>query len=137
MTTLVQEFATYCEQNGMPSDEVGSAAFYANWRKIHTSQNLTTDEWNDLLDFVRRTSLRRSARSRPTTGRLPLGLRRSRGEVTEQPKRLRARGHTEFVTQGIDAEPVLTGYQLLLVLRGVAAHQQPVHGLTAWVPRQR
>jgi len=50
--TLVQEFATYCEQNGMPSDEVGSAAFYANWLKIHTRRNLTTEEWNDLLDFV-------------------------------------------------------------------------------------
>ena len=34
--TLVQEFAIYCEQNGMPSDDVGSAAFYANWFKIHT-----------------------------------------------------------------------------------------------------
>ena len=52
MTTLVQEFATYCEQNSMPSDEVGSAAFYANWRKIQTRQDLTTEEWNDLLDFV-------------------------------------------------------------------------------------
>jgi hypothetical protein len=36
----------------MPSDEVGSAAFYANWRKIQTRQDLTTEEWNDLLDFV-------------------------------------------------------------------------------------
>ena len=27
MTTLVHEFVTYCEQNGMPSDDVGSAAF--------------------------------------------------------------------------------------------------------------
>jgi hypothetical protein len=52
MTTLVQEFATYCDQNGMPSDDVGSAAFYANWRKIHTRRDLTTEEWNDLLDFV-------------------------------------------------------------------------------------
>jgi hypothetical protein len=52
MTTLVQEFATYCDQNGMPSDEVGSAAFYANWHKIHTRRGLTTAEWNDLLDFV-------------------------------------------------------------------------------------
>ena len=52
MTTLVQEFVTYCEQNGMPSDDVGSAAFYANWRKIRTSRNLTTEEWNDLLDVV-------------------------------------------------------------------------------------
>ena len=52
MTTLVHEFVTYCEQNGMPSDEVGSAAFYANWRKIHTRQDLTTEEWNDLLDVV-------------------------------------------------------------------------------------
>ena len=50
--TLVQEFATYCEQNGMPSDKVGSAAFYANWLKIHTRRDLTTEEWNDLLDFV-------------------------------------------------------------------------------------
>jgi hypothetical protein len=52
MTTLVQEFATYCDQNGMPSDDVGSAAFYANWYKIHTRRGLTTAEWNDLLDFV-------------------------------------------------------------------------------------
>jgi len=52
MTTLVHEFITYCEQNGMPSDDVGSAAFYANWRKIHTRQDLTTEEWNDLLDVV-------------------------------------------------------------------------------------
>ena len=52
MTTLVHEFVTYCEQNGMPSDDVGSAAFYANWRKIHTRQDLTTEEWNDLLDVV-------------------------------------------------------------------------------------
>jgi hypothetical protein len=36
----------------MPSDEVGSAAFYANWRKIQTRRDLTTEEWNDLLDFV-------------------------------------------------------------------------------------
>jgi hypothetical protein len=50
--TLVQEFAAYCEQNGMPSDEIGSAAFFANWRKIHTQRNLTADEWNDLVDFV-------------------------------------------------------------------------------------
>ena len=34
MTSLVQEFATYCEQNSMPSYEVGSAAFYANWLKL-------------------------------------------------------------------------------------------------------
>lgn len=52
MTTLVHEFVTYCEQNGMPSNDVGSAAFYANWRKIHTRQDLTTEEWNDLLDVV-------------------------------------------------------------------------------------
>ena len=52
MTTLVQEFATYCDQNGMPSNDVGSAAFYANWHKIHTRRGLTTAEWNDLLDFV-------------------------------------------------------------------------------------
>lgn len=52
MTTLVHEFVMYCEQNGMPSDNVGSAAFYANWRKIHTRQDLTTEEWNDLLDVV-------------------------------------------------------------------------------------
>jgi hypothetical protein len=52
MTTLVQQFATYCEQNRLPSDDVGSAAFYANWLKIHTRRDLTTDEWNDLLDFV-------------------------------------------------------------------------------------
>ena len=52
MTTLIQEFATYCELNDMPSDAVGSAAFYANWRKIHTRRDLTTEEWNDLLDFV-------------------------------------------------------------------------------------
>jgi hypothetical protein len=52
MPTLVQQFATYCEQNDLPSDEVGSAAFYANWRKIHTGQRLSTVEWNDLLDFV-------------------------------------------------------------------------------------
>lgn len=52
MTTVVQEFAAYCEQNNMPSDDVGSAAFYANWRKIHTRQDLSIDEWNDLLDFV-------------------------------------------------------------------------------------
>jgi hypothetical protein len=52
MTTLVQEFTTYCEQNGMPSDEVGSAAFYANWRKIKTRRDLTNEQWNDLLDFV-------------------------------------------------------------------------------------
>ena len=50
--TLVQAFVSYCEQNGMPSDEIGSAAFYANWHKIHARRNLTTDEWNDLLDFV-------------------------------------------------------------------------------------
>ena len=36
-----------CRQN-----DVGSAAFYANWRKIHTRQDLTTEEWNDLLDVV-------------------------------------------------------------------------------------
>ena len=52
MTTVAQEFAAYCQQNGMPSDEVGSAAFYANWRKIQTRRDLTTDEWNDLIDFV-------------------------------------------------------------------------------------
>jgi hypothetical protein len=52
MTTVVQDFATYCERNRMPSDEVGSAAFYANWLKIQTSRDLTTEEWNDLLDFV-------------------------------------------------------------------------------------
>ena len=52
MTTLVQEFVTYCERNGMASDEVGSAAFFANWRKIRAKRQLTTDEWNDLLDFV-------------------------------------------------------------------------------------
>jgi hypothetical protein len=50
--TMVQEFVAYCERNDMPSDEVGSAAFYANWRKISTRQDLTTQEWNDLLDFV-------------------------------------------------------------------------------------
>jgi hypothetical protein len=49
--TLVQEFVAYCDHNGMPSDEVGSAAFYANYLKIH-ERVLTTDEWNDLLDFV-------------------------------------------------------------------------------------
>lgn len=52
MATLVQDFAAYCERNGMPSNEVGSAAFYANSRKIHTHRDLTTEEWNDLLDFV-------------------------------------------------------------------------------------
>lgn len=52
MISLVQGFATYCEQNSMPSDEVGSAAFYANWLKIRTRRDLTTEEWNDLLDFV-------------------------------------------------------------------------------------
>ncbi len=52
MATLVQVFTTYCERNGMPSDEVGSAAFYANWHKIHTQRVLTAEEWNDLLDFV-------------------------------------------------------------------------------------
>jgi hypothetical protein len=52
MATLVQDFAAYCERNEMPSDEVGSAAFYANWRKIHSQTNLTSEEWNDLLDFV-------------------------------------------------------------------------------------
>lgn len=52
MATLVQDFAAYCERNGMPSNEVGSAAFYANWLKIHTRHDLTTEEWNDLLDFV-------------------------------------------------------------------------------------
>ncbi len=52
MPTLVQQFATYCEQNNLPSDEVGSAAFYANWHKIQTGQRLSTEEWNDLLDFV-------------------------------------------------------------------------------------
>ena len=43
MTTLVQQFATYCEQNSLPSDDVGSAAFYANWLKIHTRRDLTTE----------------------------------------------------------------------------------------------
>jgi len=52
MTTMVQDFAAYCERNGMPSDEVGSAAFYANWRKVHALPDLTVEEWNDLLDFV-------------------------------------------------------------------------------------
>ena len=52
MTTMVQDFAAYCERNGMPSDEVGSAAFYANWRKVHALPDLTAEEWNDLLDFV-------------------------------------------------------------------------------------
>ena len=52
MPTLVQQFVTYCEQNNLPSDEVGSAAFYANWRKIQTGHRLSTEEWNDLLDFV-------------------------------------------------------------------------------------
>jgi len=63
--TLVQDFATYCEQNGMPSDQVGSAAFYANWRKIHTGHNITTDEWTTCWTSCRRTSRRRCARSRP------------------------------------------------------------------------
>lgn len=49
--TIVQEFVEYCEQSDLPSDTVGSAAFYANWRKIHTVP-LTTDDWNDILDFV-------------------------------------------------------------------------------------
>jgi hypothetical protein len=52
MTTMVQDFAAYCERNGMQSDEVGSAAFYANWLKVHTRRNLTPEEWNDLLDYV-------------------------------------------------------------------------------------
>lgn len=52
MTTLVQEFVTYCERNSLPSDEVGSAAFFANWRKIRAERALTADEWNNLLDFV-------------------------------------------------------------------------------------
>lgn len=52
MATLVQDFAAYCARNQLPSDEVGSAAFYANWRKVHRLPKLTTEEWNDLLDFV-------------------------------------------------------------------------------------
>jgi len=49
---MVQDFIAYCEQNEMPSDEVGSAAFYANRQKIDTGRKLTWDEWNDLLDYV-------------------------------------------------------------------------------------
>ena len=51
MATVVQEFAAYCEENGMPPDEVGSAAFYANSRHIRRLE-LTNGEWNDLLDFI-------------------------------------------------------------------------------------
>src|SRR5579875_2691041 len=48
-----------------------------------------------------------------------------RGEVAEQAQRLRAGGDAEFVVQGSDTEPVLTGHKLLPVFRGVASHQQP------------
>lgn len=50
--TLVQQFAAYCEENRMPSDETGSVAFFVNSVKIRSGRVLTTDEQNDLLDFV-------------------------------------------------------------------------------------
>lgn len=52
MASLVQKFVSYCEENNMPTDEVGSMAFYANSLKIHEHRDLSQDEWNDLLDFV-------------------------------------------------------------------------------------
>src|SRR5579875_417551 len=60
-----------------------------------------------------------------------------RGEVAEQAQRLRAGGDAEFVVQGSDTEPVLTGHKLLPVFRGVASHQQPVRRLATWIARQR
>ena len=137
MTTLVQQFATYCEQNSLPSDDVGSAAFYANWPRFTPGGISPRMSGTTSSTSCHRTFRRPSAPSRPTTGRLRLGSGRGRGEVTEQPECLRAGGHPELVTQSVDAAPVLAGYQLLFVLCGITPHQQPVHGLTARVPRER
>ncbi len=51
-TTLVQQFAAYCEENRMPSDETGSVAFFVNSLQLRSGRVLTTDERDDLLDFV-------------------------------------------------------------------------------------
>jgi hypothetical protein len=55
----------------------------------------------------------------------------------EQSQGLSAWGDAEFVTQGIDTQAVLAAHQLLLVFEGIAPHQEPVRGLTAWVAGQR
>jgi hypothetical protein len=49
--TLVQEFVAYCEQNQLTTDEVMSAAFYVNHRKIE-GRPVDPSDWQDLLDFV-------------------------------------------------------------------------------------
>lgn len=50
--TITQQYLEYCERHNMPTDDVGSAAFYCNWRKLNDLPKLTEDEWNDILDYV-------------------------------------------------------------------------------------
>src|SRR5579859_4828676 len=52
-------------------------------------------------------------------------------ELAEEPGRLVRGADAELVAQGVDADPVLAADELLLMLRGITAHEQPVGGLRA------
>jgi len=47
---------------------------------------------------------------------------RSRGEIMEQPKCLKARGDTKLIPQGLDTNTILAAYQLLFILCGITSH---------------
>jgi hypothetical protein len=55
--TTVQDYVSYCEQNDMDTDDMMSAAFFANRRKMDGNPiNGNVDdggtEWTDLVDFI-------------------------------------------------------------------------------------
>lgn len=61
----------------------------------------------------------------------------ARGKAAQQLDGVRPGRHAELILQGVRAEPVLPAHELLLVLQGVTAHQQPVGGLAALVGGER
>ena len=55
----------------------------------------------------------------------------------EELDRIFPRRHAEFIVQGGGAELILPAHELLLVLQGITAHQEPVRWLAALVGADR
>lgn len=55
----------------------------------------------------------------------------------EELYRIRPRANAELVLQGGGTEPVLPGHKLLLMLKRVTAHKEPVHRFVALVGAER
>lgn len=72
----------------------------------------------------------------PLNKRINTGLR-ARGEVVKEPDRIGAGRYAELIMQGGGTELVLPAHELLLMLEGVTAHQEPVGWFTALVGADR